>query len=349
VVAGVFAIEGGNEGGRKMTELTRRNLLSGAAAATAATALTPLASSPANSAAPAVGKQVPGYYRYKVGSFEVTVVTDGINRFKFPDSFVGNKTRDEVNAALAAAYMEKDMMAIPYSPIVVNTGDKLVVIDTGTGQANFERSKGAAGQFHANLAAAGIDRNAIDVVVISHFHPDHVNGLLMADNQPGFPKAEIMVPAAEWKFWTDDGEMSRAPQGRMADQFKNNRRVFDALGRKVTPYEPNKEIVAGITSVPTYGHTPGHSSHIIASGASKVYVQADVTNVPFLFARNPGWHLMFDQDPQMAEATRRKVYDMLAAEKMLLQGFHYPFPGLAYLEKSGSGYREIPVPWNPTI
>jgi glyoxylase-like metal-dependent hydrolase (beta-lactamase superfamily II) len=131
--------------------------------------------------------------------------------------------------------------------------------------------------------------------------------------------------------------------------FKNNRRVFDALGRKVTPYEPNKEIVAGITSVPTYGHTPGHNSHIVASGGSKVYVQADVTNVPFLFARNPGWHLMFDQDAQAAETTRRKVYDMLAGERMMVQGFHYPFPGLAYVEKSGSGYREIPVPWNPTI
>ena len=125
-----------------MTELTRRNLLSGAAAATAATALTPLASSPANSAAPAVGKQVPGYYRYKVGSFEVTVVTDGINRFKFPDAFVANKTRDEVNAALAAAYMEKDMMAIPYCPIVVNTGDKLVVIDTGDGAGQFRAQQG---------------------------------------------------------------------------------------------------------------------------------------------------------------------------------------------------------------
>jgi hypothetical protein len=80
-----------------------------------------------------------------------------------------------------------------------------------------------------------------------------------------------------------------------------------------------------------------------------VYVQADVTNVPFLFARNPGWHLMFDQDPIAAEATRRKVYDMLAAEKLLVQGFHYPFPSLAHVEKSGTGYREVPVPWSPTI
>jgi glyoxylase-like metal-dependent hydrolase (beta-lactamase superfamily II) len=324
-------------------------MLSATAAAGAATALSPLASAPAAAAAQAVGKQVPGYYRYKVGSFEVTVVTDGVNRFKFPDNFVVNKSRDEVNGALAAAFLEKDMMAIPYSPIVVNTGSKLVVFDTGTGEANFARSKGAAGQFHGNLAAAGIDRNAVDVVVISHFHPDHVNGLLMADNKPGFPNAEIMVPATEWKYWTDDGEMSRAPQGRMADLFKNNRRVFDALGRKVTPYEAGKELVPGITAVATPGHTPGHSSHIIASGSAKVYVQADVTNVPFLFVRNPGWHAFFDQDAKLAEETRRKVYDMLAAEKMMVQGFHYPFPALAYVEKSGSGYREVAVPWSPTI
>ena len=97
------------------------------------------------------------------------------------------------------------------------------------------------------------------------------------------------------------------------------------------------------------GHSAGHNSHIVASGSGKVFVQADVTHVPFLFARNPGWHAFYDQDPAMAEATRRKVYDMLVAEKMMVQGFHYPFPALAYIEKSGTGYREIPVPWSPTI
>ena len=117
--------------------------------------------------------------------------------------------------------------------------------------------------------------------------------------------------------------------------FKNVRRVFDAIGRKVTPYEPDKEIVPGITSVATPGHTPGHNSHIIASGSSKVYVQGDVTHVPFLFVRHPDWHAFYDQDGAMAEATRRKVYDMLVAEKMLVQGFHYPFPSLAHVEKSG--------------
>lgn len=333
-----------------MTELTRRTMLTGTAAATALVAMPSAAVSPARAAAPLAGKQAASFYRYKLGDYEITVVTDGINRFKYPDNFVTNVKRDEVNNALAAAYLEKDMMAVPYSPIVVNTGTKLIVIDTGTGEANFTASKGAAGQFQANLAASGIDAKAIDTVIISHYHGDHVNGLLKADNSLAFPNAEILVPAAEHKFWMDDGEMSRAPAGRMEGLFKNNRRVFAGeVLKRLKTYEAGKEIAPGITPVATYGHTPGHTSHVITSGGRTVYVQADVTNVPFLFARNPGWHLVFDQDPNAAEATRRKVYDMLATDKLPVQGFHYPFPSIAYVEKSGSGYREIPVPWNPVI
>jgi glyoxylase-like metal-dependent hydrolase (beta-lactamase superfamily II) len=330
-----------------MTDLTRRRLLTGAAAAT----IVPLAARlPVHAAAPAAGAQAPGWYRYKVGSFEITVVTDGVNRFKLPDNMVSNATRDEVNAALLAAHMEADVFVGPYNPIVVNTGGKLVVIDTGTGEAAYKASKGTNGQFLTNLAAAGIDANAVDTVIISHYHGDHVNGLLRADNSLAFPNAEILVPAAEHKFWMDDGEMSRAPKGRMEDLFKNNRRVFSGeLMKHLRTYEEGKEVVPGITAVGTHGHSWAHNSHIVASGSSKVYVQADVTHVPFLFARNPGWHAFYDQDPAMAEATRRKVYDMLVAEKMLVQGFHYPFPSLAYVEKSGTGYREIAVPWNPTI
>ena len=333
-----------------MIELNRRSVLTGAVAASAATALTPLAVTPSLASAPPVGKQAAGWYRYKVGNHEITVATDGVNRFRFPDGFVANKNRDEVNAGIAQFYMgvEKDHVAIPYSPIVVNTGSKLVVIDTGTGEANFERSKGAAGQFHGNLKASGIDRNQVDTVVISHFHGDHINGLLGTDNKLAFPNAEVLVPAAEWKYFMDDAEMGKQTSDRMKGVFTNARRVFDALGRKVTQYEPGKEIAPGITSVATYGHTPGHMSYVVSSGNSKVYVQSDVTNIP-LFARNPGWHLFFDQDAQMAEATRRKFYDQVSSEKALLQAFHYPFPALAYIEKTGTGYREVPVPWSPTI
>jgi glyoxylase-like metal-dependent hydrolase (beta-lactamase superfamily II) len=332
-----------------MIELSRRNLLTSAAAAGVA-ATTPLAATlPAMAAAPPTGTQAPGFYRYKVGTHEVTVVTDGSSTFPLPDTFVVNKKKDEVNAALGAVFMDKDKMTIPYSPVVVNTGAKLVVLDTGTGEANFERSKGTAGQFQNNLKAAGIDRNAVDVVVISHFHGDHINGLLMADNKPAFPNAEIMVPAAEWKYFMDDGEMAKQTTDRMKGVFAGARKVFDAFGRKVTQYDAGKEVAPGITAVSTPGHTPGHMSHVVASGSSKLYVQADVTNHPALFVRNPGWHAFFDHDAKMAEETRRKVYDMLVAERMMVQGFHYPFPALAYVEKSGDGYRETMVPWNPAL
>jgi glyoxylase-like metal-dependent hydrolase (beta-lactamase superfamily II) len=329
-----------------MTELTRRYVLAGAAAATA---LTPFANSPVSAAAPLATTQAPGWYRYNVGSYQITAVTDGRNTFKLPDTFVLNAQKDAVNAALAAAYMEKDMMTIPYTPIVINTGSKLIVMDTGTGEANFERSKGVGGQFHSNLKAAGIDRNAVDTVIISHFHGDHINGLITPDGKPSFPNAEILVPAVEMKYFMDDGEMSRQTTERMKGVFAGARTVFDKLNRKVTQYDAGKEVAPGITSVATPGHTPGHMSYVVASGDKKVYVQADVTNHPALFARNPGWHAFFDQDPKMAEETRRKVYDMLVAEKMMVQGFHYPFPGLAYVEKAGSGYREIPVMWNSTL
>ena len=116
-----------------------------------------------------------------------------------------------------------------------------MLFDTGNGQAASDQSKGERGTLNANLAAAGIDRSKIDVVVISHFHADHVNGLLMPDNSKAFPNAEIMVPENEWKFWMDDGEMSRASKGRMTELFANNRRVFDALKRQVTPYAWDKE------------------------------------------------------------------------------------------------------------
>ena len=331
-----------------MIEVSRRHLLAGAAAA-AAISPAGLVSS-AQAAAPLAGNQAAGWYRYKVGTTEITVATDGRSVFKLPDTFVTNIKKDAVNEALAAAHMEKDMMVIPYSPIAVNTGSKLIVIDTGTGEKNFETTKGTSGQFHGNLKASGIDRDKVDMVIISHFHGDHINGLLTADNKPSFPNAEIMVPVTEWKYFMDDGEMGKQTSERMKGVFANARRVFDALKRKVTPYEYGKEIAPGITSFASFGHTPGHASHIIASGGKTLFVQADVTNNPALFfVRNPGWHAFFDQDGNVAEATRRKVYDMLVAEKMMVQGFHYPFPANAYIEKAGSGYREVPVPWNPSI
>jgi glyoxylase-like metal-dependent hydrolase (beta-lactamase superfamily II) len=330
-----------------MIDLNRRNVLAGAMAAGVATTLTPAV---LQAAAPLADKQVAGFYRYKVGSIEVTVVTDGANRIPVTDDFVINARKEAVNAALVAAYLEPGFFIGPYNPIVINTGSKLALVDTGTSEQGFINSKGRSGQLLTNLAAAGIDPGAIDTVIISHYHGDHINGLLRADKSLAFPNAEIAVPANEHQFYMDDGRMSRAPKGRIEGVFKNVRRVMsgDVLKRLRT-YEWDKEVIPGVLAVATAGHTPGHTSHVIASGSSKVFVQADVTHAPYLFVRNPGWHPYYDQDPVMAEATRRRVYDMLVAEKMMVQGFHYPFPSVAYVEKTGTGYREIPVMWNPTL
>src|SRR5258708_34225063 len=303
----------------------------------------------ARAAAPVADKQAPSFYRYTVGYIQVTVVSDGRNTFALEDSFITNAKKEEVNAALEKAFLPRDIFTIYFAPLVINTGGKLVVIDTGTGPVANVNSKGANGLFAANMAAAGFDPKAVDTVVISHFHTDHVNGLLTADGKPAFPNAEVLVPATEWKYWMDDGEMSHAPAGRMQGLFKSNRAVFEAgLKKKVTPYEWGKEVAPGLLAVESIGHTPGHTSYVLSSGSGKVFIQSDVTNNPTLFAANPGWHGFFDQAADIADQTRRTIYDMVVAEKLQAQGFHYPFPGLGNVEKDGSGYRVIPAPWNPT-
>ncbi|KIZ44718.1 MULTISPECIES: MBL fold metallo-hydrolase [Rhodopseudomonas] len=328
-------------------ELTRRHALAGAGLLAASPLLR---GTKAQAAAPLADKQAPSFYRYKIGDAQVNVVSDGINTFPLGDSFVLNVKKAEVNAALEQAFLPKDKMSIHFAPLVINTGGRLVVVDTGNGPDSFAASKGQVGQFASNMAAAGFDPKSVDTVVISHFHGDHINGLLGADGRLAFPNAEVLVPAAEWKYFMDDGEMSRAPAGRMQSVFKNARRVFDeGLDKKVTPYQWGKDVAPGLLAVETVGHTPGHTSFVLSSGTDKVFIQSDVTNLPALFVTHPGWHLMFDQDPAMAETTRRKIYDMLAAERMQVQGFHFPFPAMGHVAKNEGGYQLVPAPWRPVI
>ena len=129
-----------------------------------------------------------------------------------------------------------------------------------------------------------------------------------------------------------------------------NRRVFSGeISKRLKTYEWGKEVAPGLISVATPGHSPGHTSFVLASGNDRIFVFSDVTNRPELFVRNPGWHAFFDQIPDMAEQSRRKSLDMLVADKMMVQLFHAPFPGLGHMEKDGQGYRFVPAPWNPAV
>jgi glyoxylase-like metal-dependent hydrolase (beta-lactamase superfamily II) len=333
-----------------MIELNRRHVLAGAASIGAAAAVSRLGIAPANAAVPQSGAQAPGFYRYKVGSFECTSINDGARTFPMPDKFVTNVPKDEALAAADAAYMPKGMVTVPFNPQLINTGSKLVLIDTGNGIANLEPSKGAVGRTLQNLAAAGVDPKSIDIVLLSHLHPDHTNGIRAADGSIAFPNAEIMVPVKDWEFWTSEENTAKAQSSEMMkNYFANVKKTFAGIETKVTKYEWGKEVASGITSIGTPGHTPGHTSFAIASGNAKVLIQSDVTNIPELFLRNPDWHVAFDIEPDLAQQTRHKFYDMAAAEKATVLGFHFTFPSVGHVEKDGAKYRLIPSAWNPTI
>ena len=333
-----------------MIDVSRRQLLSGAAATAVATALTPLGSLTASAAVPPSGAQAPGFYRYKVGTYECTSINDGARTFPMPDTFVKNVPKAEALAAAEAAYMPKGMVTVPFNPQLINTGSKLVLIDSGNGVANLEPSKGAVGRTLQNLAAAGVDPRSIDIVLMSHLHPDHTNGIRALDGSMAFPNAEIMVPAVDWQFWMSDENAAKAESNAMMkNYFANVRKIYAGIESKVTKYDWGKEVAPGITSIEAPGHTPGHTAFAVASGSSKVLIQSDVTNIPEFFLRNPDWHVAFDVDPIVAQATRHKFYDMAAAEKATVVGFHFTFPSIGHVEKDGSKYRLIPSAWNPVI
>ena len=328
-----------------MTQLTRRSVFTTALAVGAASALTPLAlSSRARAAAPASGKQMPGVYRYKVGEFEVTGFNDGFTKVPKLDALVVNQPLDAIQKAVEAAYIPKDDMRIPFNPLLVNTGKNLVLFDTGFG----DNGAPTTGALMSNLAAAGVDPKAIDTVIISHFHPDHISGLRAKDGTANFPNAEIMVPAGEWKYWNDSSEIDKTlPAWKGA--FANVKRVFDPIAKDVKQFAFGKELVPGITSVDARGHSPGHSAFVMSSGNAKLMYIADVTNHPILFARHPEWRLWADMIPELALTNRRKLLDMLAAERMPMAGYHYPFPAVGNIAKQGSGYDFVPVNWQAAL
>jgi glyoxylase-like metal-dependent hydrolase (beta-lactamase superfamily II) len=324
-------------------QLTRRNLMAtAAAAAVAPAALAALGS--AQAAAPPAGKQVAGIYRYKLGEFEVTVLLDGALRAPKPENVVVNQPFAEVQKALEAAYLPNDRIVNVFTPFVVNTGKQLVLFDAGFN----DNGPPGVGNLAGNMAAAGIDPKAIDVVIITHFHPDHISGLRSKGGGAVYPNSEIVVPGGEWTYWNDDGEAGKAAEV-WKPSFMHTKRVFGPIAKDVKRAEAGKEVASGITAVDARGHSPGHSAYVIASGNAKLLYIGDVTNNPALFARNPEWHLWADMDKAMAVATRKRLLDMAANERMQIAGYHYPFPATGFIEKRGAGYNFVPAVWQPIL
>jgi glyoxylase-like metal-dependent hydrolase (beta-lactamase superfamily II) len=319
-----------------MQNITRRKLLAGSVAATS------LATRPAIAAAPAAGVQSPGVYRQKIGTFEVTALYDGTWFRKIDDKFVRNAGPDEVAKALADSFLPPGIVPNPFTALLVNTGSKLVLIDTGTG-GQFGPT---TGHMPGALAASGVAPSAVDTIVISHFHPDHINGIKDKEGRKVFANAEIHVPAPEWAFWMDDANMSAAPED-MRPLFLNARRIFRDIAGEVKRFEPGAELSPGVSSLAAYGHTPGHTAFTVNSGNHSLLVLSDTTNHPWLFARHPEWQGSFDIDGPMAVANRKRMLDRAAADRMLVHGYHFPFPAMGYIVKTERGYEVVPVMWQP--
>lgn len=323
----------------------RRTLFAGSAAVAAAMALPAAAQqAPAPAAPTATNAQAPGFYRFKVGGLTVTTVHDGFAR-RPVQGFVRNAELSEVQAVLAANFMPADTLTIPFTMTFVTTPAGLVVFDAGNAT---QAGTATSGQAAANMRAAGIDPARVVAVIFSHFHGDHISGLTSADGQRLFPNAELVVPATEWAWWTDEGNVTRSPEGQRPN-FANTKNRFTPYQGRIRQIADGAEAVPGIRAVAAYGHTPGHTAYHIADGGEQMMYVADITNRPELMAPRPDWQIVFDFDGDMASATRRRMLDRVATDRMRVTGYHFPFPSNGYFVKDGNGYRFVPADWSSVI
>jgi glyoxylase-like metal-dependent hydrolase (beta-lactamase superfamily II) len=282
----------------------------------------------------------PSFHKYKVGDAEITALYDGIWEKAHDAKYFGNATIPEVKQALAQAGLTTAFVPIPITVFVVRLNGKLVLCDVGGGdqvQAFNPKSVFVSGKMMANMKTAGIDPKEIETVLISHFHPDHIFGLLeKKTNAPVFPNAEIIVPAVEYKWWTDPSLIGRLPAARkpLAQRIQ----LVIPNWKNVLPVEGEDEVVPGIRFVKAPGHTPGHTAFHVSSGNAQLMISSDAAYVPALCMGHPAWHGSFDQDGAMAEASRRKLLDRVIADQMMICGSHFPWPGLARIAKDGESY-----------
>jgi len=282
----------------------------------------------------------PGFHRFRIGAAECTVLYDGIWEKAHDPAYFKNASVEQTKQALAAAKLPTAFVPIPISALVVKVNGKLTLCDAGGGgqvQAFNPLSVFVSGKMIANMKAAGIDPARIETILISHFHPDHIFGLLTdRTNAPAFPNAEIIVPAAEYKWWTDPSLIGRLPEARrpLAQRIQ----AVIPKWKNVLPVEGEDEVVPGIRFVAVPGHTPGHTAFHLSSGNEQLMITSDTVYMPALAGVHPDWQGVYDQDGPKAEASRRKLLDRAIADNMMVSGSHFPWPGVGRIAKDGSGY-----------
>jgi glyoxylase-like metal-dependent hydrolase (beta-lactamase superfamily II) len=318
-----------------MFTLSRRDLVLGTAGAYAAFGLM----KPISFVGAAVAQTPAGSFKkYKVGEIEVVSLYDGVWEKPHDEAFIKGANVEETKAALKAAGLTDAHVPIPFTVIAVNTSGRWVLIDSGTGGGQAGGPK--AGVLAQSMTAAGIDPKAVTTVVISHFHGDHISGLMAKDtNAQMFPDAEIVVPAAELKWWTQPIESIPQPRRALAQRVQATLPTW----KNVKPVDGEADVAPGVRAIPAHGHTQGHTAHLVSSGASQLLVTADATNLAALFVKNPQWQGAFDHVPDQAVETRKKLFDRAIADKAMVAGYHWGLPNVGTIAKDGNGYAFTPA------
>lgn len=303
-----------------MTSFSRRSVLAGAAAAPLIPTLASTASAGGH------GAMVTSRARsFLVGDFHVTTLLDASGANDNPQGIFGMNVSEEEFADVSAQnFIPSDSFQGFFTPVVIETGSETILFDTGLGQ----------GGLITSLGEAGIRPEDVTHVVITHMHPDHINGML-TDGAPTFPNAVYVTGRAEYDFWVGQGEGNR---------------IYDIMSTNVIPFadqmtflEDGQDVRGGITAMAAFGHTPGLLNFMIESGGQQLYLGSDLANHYVWSLAYPDWEVRFDMDKEAAAATRRRVLGMLASERIPMLGYHMPFPGAGYVETREDGFRWVPV------
>lgn len=305
------------------------------------TALTAVASVPAYAEAPMAKAAAPGYYRVLLGNFEVTALSDGVVALPVDKLLTNTKPEKTLKA------LQKHHLSTPTTTSVngylINTGTKLVLIDTGAATLFGP----TLGRLAASLKAAGYSPEQVDEVYITHMHGDHVGGLMNGD-QLAFPNAVVRADQHDADFWLSQANMDKAPadakggfQGAMASL-----NPYVKAGKFKT-FNGDTELVPGVKAVAARGHTPGHSTYLVESQGQKLMLWGDLMHVAAVQFENPSVTIAFDSDSKAAMAQRMKAYAEAAKQGYLVGATHLSFPGLGYVRSEGKGYAWIPVNYVP--
>ncbi|VAV99504.1 MBL-fold metallo-hydrolase superfamily [hydrothermal vent metagenome] len=317
------------------TTVSRRRLLTGAAGLIAAPYVLRGFSSDAQAKAPMLGPERPNHYRFKFGKMEITTINDGAFYLAGPFPIFGaDQFPEDVEELAIANKLSPKRMEIGFTPVIINTGNELVLFDTGNGDSRGD----SVGYLQKAMKIAGYTPEQVDVVVISHFHFDHIGGL-MAGGKLAFPNARYVIGEAENNFWLHPDQAGGSTGSTHTLSLKN----VKPLAEKTTFIKDGASVATGITAISAAGHTPGHMAYHIESDGNRIFLGGDFCNHYVMSLQNPEWHVSFDMEKQQAGQARRKLLDMLATEKIPFTSYHMPFPAVGYVDRKDDGFVYVPA------